>query len=520
MTLRVSGLTPSAWLNRCALAFPEDAAQALDGLTSEDGPALLKALGERFEAFDEYIGRCPVRLEPSFVANTRLLLGSLKKFRDNVGEESELAAAAEARYVSNNSAAKAGQIPRRFVEGMRDFLKTVLARYRDVWHSPHFGPGAVAERMSQVKRWNAVAETPQYDFRDPDDISCWGVGLSVPCARLQAVPKDWNKMRLITVEPYEQSYLQHYTRECLLKALRGCRVAGLRALADPKRVDPQRRHRVLACRGSMDGSLATLDMSDASDLVSFDQVAEVFPSGVMADLERSRSTEFTTAGGSAPARIYMYAGMGNATTFTVETLMFHAACHAVARYHRLPYRDSFVSVYGDDMIVSTRLAELLVELHIFEEFGWRLNQNKSYWRSGSLFRESCGGQYYAGHDVTLLRYQGGYHGTMGLVAYRDLIMRAARNPRWRPVTWTEWTEQNMPNSTEWITEGALLTSVPWWPNTINRPARYHTGLWEWQLSCPTVTIPRRVITDTRLGCVYGSIAGQLAGQTGDRKSVV
>lgn len=516
-SLRVRGLTPRAWFNRCASVWPDVAAQAADGITSEDGPALLKELAERFEAFDEYIGTCPIVLDPTFVANTRTLLGSLKKFRDTEGNDRELTAAAEAKFVKNNTDAKAGQIPRRFREGMRRFLREVLSSYGERLGVPHFGPGAVAEHLPIVDRWNQIASNRVYDFRSPDMVEFWGQGAQAPVARLHAVPKDWNKKRLITVEPFEQSYLQHYTRENLWRALAHCKIAGLRSLVTPKVRDPQMRHRRLACQGSVDGSLATLDMSDASDLVSFNQVASVFPADVMADLERSRSAQFTATTFSGTHDIHMYGGMGNATTFTVETLVFHAACWAIAEYHRLSFRDSFVSCYGDDMIVSTRLAELITDLDLFTEFGWRLNKTKSYWRPIGKFRESCGGQYYAGQDVTLLRYQGGYKGIYGLVAYRDLIMRAARNKRWRELTWHPWDEQNMPNTTSWLTEGALVTSVPWWPDTYRGSARSNRATQEKELLLPAVTIPKRIHTVTSLGPVYGAIAGQLASQTGTQR---
>jgi hypothetical protein len=55
-----------------------------------------------------------------------------------------------------------------------------------------------------------------------------------------------------------------------------------------------------------------------------------------------------------------------------------------------------VSVYGDDIIVPTEMSASVME--DLESFGLRVNQNKSY--NTGLFRESCGGDFYAGVCVT------------------------------------------------------------------------------------------------------------------------
>lgn len=528
LRVRGGGLSPLAWLQRCAEAYPDDACVVPSGLLAEQDPVkLLKGLKEAFDAFDEDLGSSPNTFDPVSVANRRLLLGSLKKFR-GLKADPTLDSKAVSRYIDNNRCAADGKIPSRFREGMRSFLGCVLKNYASFNANPHFGPGAVYERMSVVERWEeiwGVHDLPPYDPSNPANIYGWALGESQPSvARLCAVPKDWDKKRLITVEGYQSSYLQHWTRECLLKTLRHCRCAGLRRLASPNVWDPQEAHRDLAQRGSVDGSLATLDLSDASDLVSINQVIEVFPSWVIGDLVRARSDTFevplsirrTDPCLPEYGDIHMFAGMGNATTFCVETLMFHAACHAIARYHRLGFKDSFISVFGDDMVVSQKLAELILDLNIFEEFGWKINRSKSFWRPGAGFRESCGGQYYNGTDVTLLRYSGAYRGLPGLVAYADLVDRCSTTQRWTPLLCVEtpWAETPLENSHHFRVDGGLLHSTLLWPETCTAPVRWHHGLQRREVKLPAVWIPKRLKTPTGLGPVYGALSGQLANTTG------
>lgn len=533
--LRVEGLSPRQWLQRCASAWPEDYMLVCDGIDAYgDGNSLLEELSARFTAYDEWLGSTPNTLDHRDVAVQRLLLGSLKKFRCP-GDAARLSSEAVEAFVKNNADAASGKIPKRFVRGMREFLNKVLADFADIDADPHFGPGAVYESVSVPERWSRIFDDfsssdegdSDYDPTDPGwyHSPYWRHGgLKHPhVARLCAVPKDWNKMRLITVESIWSSYLQHWTRERLLKALKLKGTADLKRLACPKRRDPQLAHRALAQRGSVDGSLATLDLSSASDLVSVNQVIEVFPPWVIGDLLRARSDSYESKtplpNGTRPSGdIFMYAGMGNATTFVVETLMFHAACYAICDYYRLGFKDSFISCYGDDMVVSEKLASLILDLNLFEEFGWRINRGKSFWRPGTRFRESCGGQYYAGHDVTILRYGGHYSGCGGLVAYADLINRVAGNPRWWPLTLCQgpWKESPFENSTRWRVEGGLLTSVPFWPDTCSAPLRCNRDLARPEVKLPMVHIPE-VVVPTGLGSVYGALSGQLATLTGHRR---
>jgi hypothetical protein len=58
-----------------------------------------------------------------------------------------------------------------------------------------------------------------------------------------------------------------------------------------------------------------------------------------------------------------------------------------------------VRIYGDDIIVPVDYVRSVVS-HL-ELFGFKVNTGKSFWNG--KFRESCGKEYYDGHDVSIVR---------------------------------------------------------------------------------------------------------------------
>jgi len=58
-----------------------------------------------------------------------------------------------------------------------------------------------------------------------------------------------------------------------------------------------------------------------------------------------------------------------------------------------------VRVYGDDLIVPVN--HVLTVVQTLALFGAKVNLNKSFWTG--KFRESCGKEYYDGHDVSIVR---------------------------------------------------------------------------------------------------------------------
>jgi hypothetical protein len=147
----------------------------------------------------------------------------------------------------------------------------------------------------------------------------------------------------------------------------------------------QRRNQRLAKQGSIDDSLATIDLSMASDTMALNAVLAFFPEDWSQLLMRLRSPMYRGIFGNG---IYQkFSSMGNGCTFTLETILFASMCFAVG--------SKDYSVYGDDIIIESHHYDELLRLLAF--VGFIPNKSKSF--SAGPFRESCGADYYKGVDV-------------------------------------------------------------------------------------------------------------------------
>lgn len=203
-----------------------------------------------------------------------------------------------------------------------------------------------------------------------------------PSNRIEFVPKSYKTRRTIAAEPTGVLPVQLCVDSWLKDRLRK------RTGIDLSR---QTLNQDLARQGSVDGSLATIDLEAASDSIALDLIHYLFPeewAKVLCDLRSPVGTYTPAKGDSVSTQYAKYASMGNGTTFVVETLVFYALCKAVG--------SDVAVVYGDDIIVEVeKVAELKTLLHFL---GFRVNQQKSFW--DGPFRESCGGNYWQGVDIT------------------------------------------------------------------------------------------------------------------------
>jgi len=268
----------------------------------------------------------------------------------------------------------------------------------------HHGPGAVAERHDSLYRWEFEAISPSAErlvgaetfrptweslMKDPPRIE------EIP-ARLIAVPKTAAKPRLISIEPSYNQFLQQGLEAELSRRLARYPVCD---------ITNQSRNRELAHRGSVDGSLATIDLSDASDRVHYGLLKSMFswnPTFVeFLDMTRSRVIQTP----SGDLLLNKFASMGSALTFPVETMFFlaivvYTMCESVGDFSRRTVQGYLHSeelgVYGDDIICPSHVVPMLTR-HL-EECGLKVNTDKSFSTGG--FRESCGGDYWRGYNVT------------------------------------------------------------------------------------------------------------------------
>lgn len=198
------------------------------------------------------------------------------------------------------------------------------------------------------------------------------------------VPKNAKTDRSIETQPNGNVFLQAGIGRMIRKRLKRVGV----------NLSDQGRNQCLAREGSVDGSLATLDLSAASDSISYRLVEELIPSDWFFALNVVRVPLLELPDGTIH-QLEKFSSMGNGYTFELESLIFWALTTATVRY-RSQKTHLTVSIYGDDIICPTAYAhDVVVTLR---ECGFAVNQAKSFITGG--FRESCGKDYFFGVEVS------------------------------------------------------------------------------------------------------------------------
>lgn len=215
-------------------------------------------------------------------------------------------------------------------------------------------------------------------------LQVWGVPLS-SCRYIATeentvvlVPKNWKTHRTIAKEPTHSLPFQLSLDSFLKEKLKKWGID----------LSSQVRNQDLARQGSIDGSYATIDLEMASDTLSFNAVAWMLPFEWFEVFKSFRSSSYRAPWGRG--EYAKFSSMGNGYTFTLETLIFAAACRAVGSRQ--------YAVYGDDIAIETRHVSDLVELLSF--LGFTTNAEKSFSSQLCRFRESCGCDWYKGRLVT------------------------------------------------------------------------------------------------------------------------
>jgi hypothetical protein len=284
---------------------------------------------------------------------------------------------------------------------------------------PKHGPGATADRLagnrkyeqaewtrrleSQFPHLDGYISPGEWHYRDFDHVDILEPGAERP-VRVIAVPKTLKTPRIIAIEPTAMQYTQQAIAETLVEYLEG-HDNPFRTLIG---FWDQDLNRSMAQKGSLQGSLATLDLSEASDRVSNQLVRSLVTPwphvGAALDATRSRKADVP---GFGVLRLAKYASMGSALCFPIEAMVFATIVMLGIQStlsRRLTRSDvksllGQVRVYGDDIIVPAHFAPAVIQK--LEDFGLRVNKDKSFWTG--RFRESCGKEYYAGEDVSIVR---------------------------------------------------------------------------------------------------------------------
>jgi len=153
----------------------------------------------------------------------------------------------------------------------------------------------------------------------------------------------------------------------------------------------QQIHRSLAREASITGSLATIDMSNASDTLCRVLPKLVLPGQWWELLNSLRATHTRVDG--RWFRLEKFSSMGNGFTFELESLIFATLARTVIAGEGGD--PDIVRCYGDDLIVpSVHYRSVVAALRWF---GFTPNMKKTF--AEGPFRESCGGDYWNGTPV-------------------------------------------------------------------------------------------------------------------------
>lgn len=283
---------------------------------------------------------------------------------------------------------------------------------------PNHGPGGVAGlgRTSRLFKYLDLTSDQMltYSFGTP-----WWIVSEIPStldriSQTIFVPKSYKTFRTISMEPTTLQYFQ----QGVWKVIDG-HVSRDKYLRNHIGFHDQSRNRVLAQRGSLSRNYATLDLSSASDLVGYELVKKVFKGTWLLRYLVTLRSQKTCLPDGRILKLRKFAPMGSSLCFPVETIIFAAICEFVTR--GLGFSGDY-SVFGDDIIVPTNCVERVVDL--LTSLGFVVNHKKSFSDVTCWFRESCGGEYIDGVDVTPVRISRKYASQDDVVRFTKLISLA------------------------------------------------------------------------------------------------
>jgi hypothetical protein len=284
---------------------------------------------------------------------------------------------------------------------------------------PRHGPGSTADNIKANAKYDRLVWTqrleevfpsgefliPNWNWRESarfDQVDILEPGSEIP-AKVITVPKTLKTPRIIAKEPTCMQYVQQgllsrfneeIDRDYILSTFISC--------------SSQTPNQRLAREGSLDGALATLDLSEASDRVSNQHVSDLLAfnplllQGVMACRSEKADVD-----GHGVIHLSKFASMGSALCFPFESMVFLTIVFFGIQneLNRPLTRSDILSlsgkvrIYGDDIIVPVNYVRSVITS--LESFGLKVNVNKSFWTG--KFRESCGKQYYDGHELPIVR---------------------------------------------------------------------------------------------------------------------
>lgn len=287
-------------------------------------------------------------------------------------------------------------IPLWILNSMKSEILSVLGNTPDIKEDDrYFSNGACSEGNTLGEKLGAIA----HNYKSP-----WGLEYSPRwdgdilevqyCAKLCTVPKSFKAARIIAMEESYRQYENTAVYRAILAKMQSSPFYNQFCIED------QEKNRSICRQASIEASFATIDLSHASDCVSKALVRSVFPSNWVKRLFENVARYIELPNGKRML-LQMFSAAGSVLTFCVETLIFWSIARTAKGLFESLTGESIddVSVYGDDIIVPTQIAELTIEL--LERLGFVVNHDKTFSSSTSHYRETCGAEFLNGYDVSM-----------------------------------------------------------------------------------------------------------------------
>lgn len=282
------------------------------------------------------------------------------------------------------------------IDRIRPTFLELLPNIADI--IPADGSGAVTEGLTnreKIGHHDYVASLHGHDclpfnplslrYQNVEHFEAHKSEVSIGCnlSKVEHIPKDARGPRTICIQPRSLMSYQ--------KPLMDLLYSHIEAEGAPGNINftNQEINQRKAQLGSLDQSYATIDLKDASDLVSWELIKSLVNFEWFNVLEATRSPGVRFKDGSTMS-INKFAPMGSALCFPIEAMLFYSIARTVV---------DEVYVYGDDIIVPKHGFDGVCLA--LKEYGLIVNESKSF--NTGYFRESCGGDYYAGHPIGIVR---------------------------------------------------------------------------------------------------------------------
>lgn len=264
---------------------------------------------------------------------------------------------------------------------------------------PH---GTTAEGLrSPFSKWLACAVSHgQIDPSIAQGVNVTELGCLDPGpSRMVFVPKDYRGPRIIAEEMLERTLQQTVVANAIDRVIN---TPSFSRYSPYGRItlNDQTRNQSLAERGAKTKSLATIDLSNASDCITSRLLYATLPDEVANAITTTASKAITLPTGET-IDLYIPCTMGSRNTVpgqsTVYWVIIAASIKLASDMFNIPCNIGDCSVYNDDIIVPCEVYDIVTMMLTIA--GLIVNDDKSY-TGDHPFRESCGTDWYDDTEVS------------------------------------------------------------------------------------------------------------------------